>query len=283
MPPSAPSALNATATSSTTVDLSWTASTDNVGVTGYEISRGGSVVGTVAGGTTTYHDASVAAGTTYTYTVVALDAAGNRSQPSAPATVTTPGTAPLFSDDFESGGLSNWTTVSGLTTQQAIVDTGTWAARQTSTGTTTMAQKVITSSTSVYYKARFYVVSRDSASSVYLVKLRTAGSTNASILGVELNASGKLTVRNDAGNVTLTSALVPTNGQWHSVEVHAAINGASSTLEVWLDGVKVDALSPATASLGTTPIGRLQLGDNSGARTYDVALDNVVAATSFVP
>ena len=60
-PPSAPSGLTATATSSSSVSLSWTASTDNVGVTGYNIFRNGVQIGTST--TTSYTDNSVASNT----------------------------------------------------------------------------------------------------------------------------------------------------------------------------------------------------------------------------
>jgi hypothetical protein len=89
-PPSAPANLTATATAPSTVSLSWTASTDNNGVTGYDIVRNGTTIGTVSGTTTYYLDASASPGTQYTYTVDARDGAGNVSPPSAPATVTTP-------------------------------------------------------------------------------------------------------------------------------------------------------------------------------------------------
>ena len=88
--PTTPAGLTATAPTSSAVNLSWTASTDSNGVSGYDILRGGATVGTVSGSTTSYVDSSVSAGTTYTYTVDARDGAGNVSAPSAPATVTTP-------------------------------------------------------------------------------------------------------------------------------------------------------------------------------------------------
>jgi acid phosphatase type 7 len=87
--PSAPGNLTATAPSGTRVDLSWNASSDNVGVTGYDVYRGGTLVASVPG--TSYTDTTVSAGTSYSYTVRARDAAGNLSQPSNTATVTTPG------------------------------------------------------------------------------------------------------------------------------------------------------------------------------------------------
>src|SRR4029077_11273760 len=76
-PPSVPTGLTATAASSSQINLSWTASTDNVGVAGYKVYRGGTQVGTSS--TTSYSDSGLAASTSYNYTVAAYDAAGNTS------------------------------------------------------------------------------------------------------------------------------------------------------------------------------------------------------------
>jgi glucose/arabinose dehydrogenase/PKD repeat protein len=87
--PSAPSGLTARAANSTDVDLGWTAATDNIGVTNYKIYRGGALLATT-GAVTSFSDTTAVAGTTYSYQVTALDAAGNESGPSNTATVTTP-------------------------------------------------------------------------------------------------------------------------------------------------------------------------------------------------
>src|SRR5918996_1826380 len=87
--PTTPGILTAAAVSSTRVDLSWGASTDNVGVTGYEIFRNGSLLQSV-GAVTSYSDTTVSSSTTYSYQVRARDAAGNRSAFGNTATVTTP-------------------------------------------------------------------------------------------------------------------------------------------------------------------------------------------------
>lgn len=87
-PPSIPQNVTATAASSVAATVAWTASTDNVGVTGYEVYRGGVKVGTSA--STTYTDSGLSAQTTYTYTVKAYDAAGNLSDASTAVSVTTP-------------------------------------------------------------------------------------------------------------------------------------------------------------------------------------------------
>lgn len=87
IPPSVPTGLSATAVSQSQIDLSWNASTDNVGVTGYSIYRDGVYLTTVAG--PTYSDIGLSASTLYTYTVSALDGSGNESAQSAPVSATT--------------------------------------------------------------------------------------------------------------------------------------------------------------------------------------------------
>lgn len=89
-PPSVPTGLTATAVSGTQINLSWTASTDNVGVTGYKVYRGGVQIGTSA--TTSYSDTTCTPATSYSYTASAYDAAGNNSAQSSPASATTPDT-----------------------------------------------------------------------------------------------------------------------------------------------------------------------------------------------
>ena len=73
-PPSAPSGLNAAVAGPTEVDLTWTASTDDVGVAGYRIYRNGTLVGTSL--TNSYADKGLQPATSYSYLTVAYDAAG---------------------------------------------------------------------------------------------------------------------------------------------------------------------------------------------------------------
>jgi hypothetical protein len=92
--PTAPTALTATAASATRVDLSWTASADDVGVAGYRVERcqgAGctSFVQVGAPAARTYSDTGLAASTTYVYRVRAADAAGNLGPYSATASATT--------------------------------------------------------------------------------------------------------------------------------------------------------------------------------------------------
>ena len=86
--PTDPTGLNATAVSASQIDLSWTASTDNVGVTAYQVYRDSSLIATL-GNVTSYSDTGLTASTLYSYTVAACDAASNCSNQSSPASVTT--------------------------------------------------------------------------------------------------------------------------------------------------------------------------------------------------
>jgi hypothetical protein len=85
--PSVPASPHVTGTTASSVSLAWSASTDNVGVTGYEVFSGSTVVATAAGTSATV--AGLAPSTAYTFTVKARDAAGNRSGASASVGATT--------------------------------------------------------------------------------------------------------------------------------------------------------------------------------------------------
>ena len=91
-PPSTPTGLTGAAMGSTGANLSWSGSSDNVGVVGYVVRRNGVQVATPA--TTSFADTGLSVATTYSYTVAARDAAGNISPNSATASVTTGSTPP---------------------------------------------------------------------------------------------------------------------------------------------------------------------------------------------
>ena len=97
-PPSAPTGLTANAVGSSQINLAWTASTDNVAVTGYRVERcqgagcsNFTQIATPSG--TTFNDTDLAVATSYSYRVRAVDAATNLSPYSNVASATTPTTA----------------------------------------------------------------------------------------------------------------------------------------------------------------------------------------------
>lgn len=89
MAPSVPTNVSGKALSQSQIQLSWTASTDNKGVTSYQVFRNGTLAGSVNAPSTTFADANLNPGTSYQYYVKAVDAANNISGASQTVTVTT--------------------------------------------------------------------------------------------------------------------------------------------------------------------------------------------------
>ena len=120
-PPSVPQNVTATATSPTTVTVSWNASTDNIAVAGYKVYRGSTQIATVNAPATTYNDTGLTAGTTYSYTVAAFDTASppNVSAQSNSAGITTPA-YPIISN----------ITITNITPTSATIN---WITDQSST------------------------------------------------------------------------------------------------------------------------------------------------------
>jgi hypothetical protein len=121
-PPTAPSNLTATASSAGEVDLYWAASTDNVGVSGYQVERcqgtgctNFTLFATVPEPNvpTSMSDVSVVGSTGYSYRVRATDAAGNLSSYSNTASATTPGAANITSLNPASGSVGTSVTITG--------------------------------------------------------------------------------------------------------------------------------------------------------------------------
>lgn len=86
-PPTMPTGLAAAAQSQTRVNLSWTASTDNIAVAGYKVFRNGAQIGTSA--IASYADLSCSADTAYSYSVLAYDGSSNESEQCPAVNVTT--------------------------------------------------------------------------------------------------------------------------------------------------------------------------------------------------
>jgi fibronectin type 3 domain-containing protein len=270
--PTAPGSPGVTSLTPTQVGLSWTASTDDVGVTRYDIVRDGTVVASVSG--TTYTDQTSPV-TTYDYSIRAYDAAGNVAT-GGTTTVTTPDPNTVFSDGFESGDLSRWTGVTGMTVQGSLRHTGSWAARETSTGAATSSYATLPAGYGeLTASAWVYVVSRSTSATLFGFQK----STGASIVNVYVDTNGRVSLRNNAGSVTTYSTTQLAGGGWHRITLHAVVNGTASTIDVTMDGTAVPALTLTGQNLGTSPIARLQLGETSTERTYDIALDDVSVST----
>ncbi len=92
--PTVPTNFAGAAISSTQINLSWTASTDNVSVSGYRLSRNGTLIITTP--STSYQDTGLAANTTYNYSVVAYDPSGNISSAAIASATTQPSPSTAF-------------------------------------------------------------------------------------------------------------------------------------------------------------------------------------------
>jgi hypothetical protein len=219
-----------------------------------------------------------AAATNYTSQTVTVTVAPNASTTQSFALVAA-SHQPIFSDGFESGNFSAWTKTSALTVETTHVHTGTFGAEGNVNNAAGYAQKTLPSTyTSGYQRIWFNVVAQ--TSQINVLRVRTAAGSpllwvlvdssthdlDLSVLGVKV--------------ATSTTAVIPGSG-WHELEVYAAVNGASPSVEVWFDGTQVTSLT-WSGSLGSTPIGGIQIGESSG-QTWDVAFDDVAFDTQFLP
>jgi len=188
--PSTPTGLKSTSQTNNSIALSWTAATDDVGVTGYNIYRNGTLAGTSA--TTSFTDTGLSAGTTYNYTVAAYDAAANTSSPSAALPVSTTAgdtTAPSAPTGLKSTGQTSstislsWTAATdnvGVTGYN-IYRNGTLAG---TSATTTFTDSGLAASTSYTYTVKaFDAAANLSAASTAVPVSTSAATAQAGLLG----------------------------------------------------------------------------------------------------
>ena len=220
--PTTPPNLTANAVGQSEIDLAWGASSDNVAVTGYDIFRNGSgtPLATLGPSPRTYADTGLTAGTTYSYTVVAFDAAGNRSAAAGPATATT------------SGGGGSPTTVTVFTQADAYTNTG-------SPGTnygTNVSLRVGTTIFRSYLRFDLSGIVGTVQSATLRIYANSSQSTGYSVFGVANTTWGESTI-----NVTNQPPFNPTSGgtsgpitagTWTSVDVTSLVGSGGGLLSL---------------------------------------------------
>ena len=276
-PPSQPGTLSATAISGGEVDLSWGASTDNVGVTGYDIERcaGASCASfaQIATATaTTYKDTSVSASTSYTYRVRAVDAAGNLSAYSSIATASTPTpdtTAPSQPGTLTATALSgSEVDLSWGTSTDNVGVAGYHVERCTGSGCTTFTQ-IATATTTTYkdtsvsgsasYSYRVRAFDAAGNQSVYsnTATASTPAAPSGLVAAYGFDEGSGTTVTDASGNGHNGTV---SNTTWSTAGKYAAalsFNGTNSvvtipdsaslhlttgmTLEAWVDPTTIDS------------------------------------------
>jgi chitodextrinase len=212
-PPSTPAGLTASAGAYNKVNLSWTASSDNVGVVGYYIVRGGTTIAQTSGIGTTYSDTTVNASTTYSYQVMAFDAAGNTSSLSATASVTTPSapdTTPPSSTNLTASAVSTsqinlaWTAATdniGVTSYD-IYRGGTKIA-SVAASSLSFGDSGLNASTTYSY----YIIARDAAGNSSSPSGTASATTQAVVQPPQTNGTISGTVYSSRGG-TITGATI---------------------------------------------------------------------------
>ncbi|MDJ1505690.1 fibronectin type III domain-containing protein [Xanthocytophaga agilis] len=165
--PSTPTNLASPSKTQTSVNLTWTASTDNVGVTGYNIYRGTTLAGSST--TNSFTVTGLTANTAYSFTVRAKDAAGNLSAASSALSVTT-----LPSSDTQAPSVPTNLAASAITTTSFTLA---WTASTDNVGVSS------------------YEIFRNGTS------IGTSTTTSFSVTGLTANTTYSMTVKaKDAAN-----------------------------------------------------------------------------------
>ncbi|QJE97074.1 malectin domain-containing carbohydrate-binding protein [Luteolibacter luteus] len=280
--PSTPGSFAVTGKTQNSISLGWNAATDNVGVTGYRIKRGATVLATVPG--LNYTDTGLSASTLYQYSVVALDAAGNASVAATTsgttAADTTPPSMPGMLTGNPGNGIANltWTasTDNGLVTGYRVYRNGGLLGTVT---TTAFSDSGLTNGTAYTYEVRAV----DSANNV---------STPASVV-VTPRALGDAIVRVNAGSAT--SFLDPAGHTWvadtgyNTGYMEATTNAITGTdMPALYQSRRIDRISGAELKYQlTVPNGdyevRLHFAEvwpgayATGIRVFDVLMEGALA------
>jgi len=251
------------------IQISWAASTDQTPPITYRIYRDANPISIGQTTATSFSDPGLAPGSSHTYTVDAVDALNNPSamSPASASILVSSSNPPIFSDDFSSGNFSNWTSFTLLTIDNANGSPSVPSARAQVTNQSASAYRDLPSTMTTACASVNVNVS--SGSGFDLFRLRTA--TNGAIIKVAMTPAGTLQIRSDFGATTQNSGVQLGTG-WHNVELCGTV-GSTSTWDLYRDGVKI--VNAWAANTGTTPIGRIQIGDTV-AKTFTANFDHVV-------
>ncbi|MBI5087597.1 MAG: hypothetical protein HZB15_01640 [Actinobacteria bacterium] len=281
-PPSAPGQPTGTSTVAGRADLTWARATDDRATSlVYSVYRDGGVtpVGQVtsSAATVTFSESGLAPGSQHTWQVSASDGVntGPLSAASAPVTIAqgTPPPPPseLVSIDF-TAGLVGFTGVTRLSIDNTMGSTtdAPPSARVAVTNQSGTGQIALSSTATQACASVDVRVSSISGTERYaLIKLRNAA--GASIGRVQVDSSRRLSVRADVSGTTLSTPATLTLNAWSRISLCVSVATAGS-LELRVNGTTVGTWS---ANTGTSPLARIQVGDND-PRTATVNWDDLV-------
>ncbi|RAP73866.1 hypothetical protein DL346_25255 [Paenibacillus montanisoli] len=258
--PTAPTGVTVASVTDTTASLTWTASTDNVGVTGYKVYRNGTEAGTATG--TSYTVSGLTANTSYAYTVKAYDAANNLSAASSSVQAKTS----LYAESFDS------TTIGQMPSGWTVSATGASASAQQAADGANATNRAL-ALTQTTYGSGGASATKTFAAAAGTVTVDTrmmANQTNALISGpILLNSSGtpivQIAFRDNGkfGYVNSSIAWTDTTvsyaaNQWYDVRI--VVNLAAGTFNLSINGTAVLTNAPVMAS--SSNISQLQYSTN---------------------
>jgi hypothetical protein len=220
----------------------------------------------------------------HNFQVRALDGSGNvDATPMSRSWTVVSGVAPLFSDDFESGDLSAWTSVAtgadgSAVVQSSTVSRGSYAAQLSATATTgsfAYARKSLSSAqTDINMSGDFRILAQGAGTTGNVPLLRLLDPAGARLVTVfRQNGSGNKLYVAYGGQNHLTSSPLPLD-TWAHVSVRTVAAGAG-TVEVRLDGSLVH--SSSNANVGTAGVSTLQVGNDTKQQTFTLVADNISA------
>jgi chitodextrinase len=257
-PPTAPTGVTAIAASGTTVNLSWTASTDNTGVASYLIDRcqgAGCATFTQTGtaATTTYSVTGLSASTSYSFRVRATDAAGNMSSYSTVVTATTPAS----SDTQPPTTPANVTGTAVSTTQINL----TWTASSDNTGVTG------------------YIVERCQAAGcstfAQVATPTAAGFSDTTGLVASTSYSYRVRAKDAAGNLSAysTVASATTSAATSTAPTQVVFTASADDSTTLVTGYRLEVFAAGANPSTATPVATSDLGKPTPATTNDITVD----------
>jgi hypothetical protein len=189
----------------------------------------------------------------------------------------------LFTDGFESGDFGAWSSAPVLagdgsaTVQTATVKTGTSAARfsesSSSTSSAYLRQTLSPSRSELRVTGAFQVITEGATGgNVPLIRLFSSTGTRLISLYRQNATGGKLYVQH-SGAFNATTGVLPIS-TWATIDLHVIVAGATSTVEVALNGGQVYATT--VASLGADPVLNVQLGNDTKGQAFALAADDIV-------
>lgn len=280
-PPSTPTGLAATTVTSSSVALTWNASTGGAGgVAGYTVYRNGAAIGTTGASTTTYTDSTVQPSTAYSYTVDAFDESGNHSAQSTALPVTTPAGSQPGAHWVQGGAVSTGSRVTSVTIQlTSPVGAGDllvgWFGQYDSSGQVQVSDNV----NGAWTRSASTTFSNGGGDiALYYLQNSAAAPSGLTITITAANATYLQGALADYGGMATTGALDQTAvAKGNSTSVDSGPTASVGAGELVVGGI-ITGGSPGTVTPGSSQGQAFTIRSQAGSGSAD--LEDVLASTA---